>query len=419
MRSLAVGKLAAAYALNEVATSVAAMQSASALEDVAAKVLQTSPNDLDATYIHFFHERIPSRKLAESTEMDRLNILVTARPLDAHLLRTRATVYNFKSDTAAAIRDLTSAISLVKYHPGHINGRSLESQLLFMRGESYLTLAIRALSSALTPQGREDGIKKVRGHARRSVKDLNKFCAGLTFSDGLASETIRSIAELLTPTAKPMLAISDAPRRPAAKNLDELPQSPSTIEKVSEAFDARKSSTSIGDDTDAEMGRNQNKPVVTYHPLLPDALYSLLLSHILASTPSAELRRYAEQVYKLSRIVDGYPVFLGPKSSARQDWIEVVTRCGLDLIGRETWESQREGDMDGIGGEVREYPLSSNRAAAICKWIEEGLGGGRKTSIEREEQLEEGLVAAQDGNKTKVIKDGSITKGKVGLIDTN
>ncbi len=54
MRSLAVGKLAAAYALNEVATSVAAMQSASALEDVAAKVLQTSPNDLDATYIHFF-----------------------------------------------------------------------------------------------------------------------------------------------------------------------------------------------------------------------------------------------------------------------------------------------------------------------------------------------------------------------------
>lgn len=66
MYELAVEKLARAYALDEVATSVASMQSASAVEDVAGKLLERAKSrgeepSRDARYVYFFCEKIPSR----------------------------------------------------------------------------------------------------------------------------------------------------------------------------------------------------------------------------------------------------------------------------------------------------------------------------------------------------------------------
>jgi hypothetical protein len=77
LRVLAVQKLAAAYKTDEIAASVMVMQGASALDDLAERVLKigklygsieeeaiyrwTDPDDLDARYVHFFHEKIPSR----------------------------------------------------------------------------------------------------------------------------------------------------------------------------------------------------------------------------------------------------------------------------------------------------------------------------------------------------------------------
>jgi hypothetical protein len=78
LRVLAVQKLSAAYKADEIATSVIVMQGASALDDIAGRVLRTGgllkyriysiayrthiePNNIDAQYVHFFHEKIPSR----------------------------------------------------------------------------------------------------------------------------------------------------------------------------------------------------------------------------------------------------------------------------------------------------------------------------------------------------------------------
>ena len=61
LRALAVQKLAAAYAADEIASSVMVMQGGSVFDDIAERVLKYDPNDADARYVHFFHEKIPSR----------------------------------------------------------------------------------------------------------------------------------------------------------------------------------------------------------------------------------------------------------------------------------------------------------------------------------------------------------------------
>lgn len=80
LRVMAIQKLATAYKMDEIATSVLVMQG-SALDDVAEKVLKTGhlsrehshkasrllvkinsdPSNQDAQYVNFFHERIESR----------------------------------------------------------------------------------------------------------------------------------------------------------------------------------------------------------------------------------------------------------------------------------------------------------------------------------------------------------------------
>lgn len=78
LRALAVQKLAAAYKADEIASSVMVMQGGSVFDDIAERVLRhgtsflvaytlflservIDPNDADAKYVHFFHEKIPSR----------------------------------------------------------------------------------------------------------------------------------------------------------------------------------------------------------------------------------------------------------------------------------------------------------------------------------------------------------------------
>lgn len=78
LRCLAVQKLAQAYRMDEVAASVLIMQGGSVFDDVAERVLKhgestrcqflnvlfkplSDPSNPDAKYVHFFHEKIPSR----------------------------------------------------------------------------------------------------------------------------------------------------------------------------------------------------------------------------------------------------------------------------------------------------------------------------------------------------------------------
>ena len=171
MREQACQKLARAYRLEEIATSVATMQGSSPLLEVGGLVLQRNPDEPDAKYVHFFHEKIPSRQLGGSTDLETLGSLVNHGATECETLRTRATVRGLLQDYDGALEDLTQALSRYRKNETQAHdtpsstaashsfseGRrlpdvilaerdqptSLEAQLLFMRANASLSLACR------------------------------------------------------------------------------------------------------------------------------------------------------------------------------------------------------------------------------------------------------------------------------------
>ena len=249
MREQATQKLSRAYQFDEIAASVATMQGASSLEEVAKLVLQRSANNTDAKYVHFFHEKIPSRMLAQCTTLEPLDQVIQDRPTEGALLRTRAVTRIFKDDYTGATRDLTEALSACRYTMAqHKAGRgqlelantlggserktggardrkyeaakieeadqpsSLETQLLFHRAGVYLTLACQNVNASLdglkaapemsasppnAPQNladkgahekRLEARKMVKANAKRALRDYLGFLSHFDYTPGLPAE---------------------------------------------------------------------------------------------------------------------------------------------------------------------------------------------------------------------------------------
>ncbi|KAJ7455383.1 hypothetical protein B0H11DRAFT_2067881 [Mycena galericulata] len=110
LRALAVQKLAAAYTADEIASSVMVMQGGSVFDDLAERVLKVDPSDADARYVHFFHEKIPSRQLAESTTTQVLDELIQTQPQKLEYYRTRGIVHCFRDEYGLATKDFTHAL---------------------------------------------------------------------------------------------------------------------------------------------------------------------------------------------------------------------------------------------------------------------------------------------------------------------
>ncbi|ESK85456.1 hypothetical protein Moror_11008 [Moniliophthora roreri MCA 2997] len=129
LRALAVQKLAQAYKADEIASSVMVMQGGSVFDDVAEKVLRVDPNDIDAKYVHFFHEKIPSRQLAESTNTQILDELIHAQPQRLEFYRTRGIVHCFRDEYSQATKDFTFALKEAraarKAKMSHVHGDSV------------------------------------------------------------------------------------------------------------------------------------------------------------------------------------------------------------------------------------------------------------------------------------------------------
>ncbi|KAH6631477.1 hypothetical protein F5144DRAFT_571247 [Chaetomium tenue] len=244
MREQATQKLMEAYCLDEIASSVATMQGASTLEEVASLVLQRNPQDPAAKYVHFFHEKIPSRQLVECTSMTPLNEVAAVKPSDPAPLRTRAMVRVLKGDDQGAADDLTEALKLHRlYGPSHASPKStqlseasrrqediilkgqdqpssLEMQLLFQRAGIYLVIACRHIPAALgedlataeshspggaqaggaggkpqpMPAGKEaqsrmdEARKLVRQNAKRALRDYTAYLSHFDYSPDLPIE---------------------------------------------------------------------------------------------------------------------------------------------------------------------------------------------------------------------------------------
>ena len=261
MREQATQKLSRAYQLDEIAASVATMQGASSLEEVAKLVLQRSADDSDAKYVHFFHEKIPSRMLAQCTTLEPLDQVIQDRPSEGAPLRTRAVTRIFKDDFAGAARDLTEALAVIRCAVApHKSGRgqlelanalggaerrnggardwkydtkidevdqpsSLETQLLFHRAGVYLTLACQHVhasldgfdaareSLALDPdieensaerqadERRQEARRLVKANAKRALRDYLSFLSYFDYTPGLPAEVTEEFFRKVNATA--------------------------------------------------------------------------------------------------------------------------------------------------------------------------------------------------------------------------
>ncbi|KAG9775019.1 hypothetical protein KCU88_g5236, partial [Aureobasidium melanogenum] len=133
MREHATQKLSHAYQLDEIAASVATMQAASAIEDVAKHVLQRNGEDADAQYVHFFHEKVPSLAMPQNTTLDPLNDVIRQKPTEASPYRTRAVAWVFKDDFL-----YRALIATKKIKPDPAQHRlALQLQKLYFRLKDY------------------------------------------------------------------------------------------------------------------------------------------------------------------------------------------------------------------------------------------------------------------------------------------
>lgn len=460
MREHASQKLSQAYHLDEIASSVAMMQAASALEEVAKLVLQRNPSDPDASYVHFFHEKIPSRRMAECTSLAPLDAVIRQRPTDGSLLRTRAVTRIFKDDFVGAAHDLTEALAVHRLYgsqqhannqpPGEVvlardaakraaardyradarvdekdHPSSLHGQLLFHRAGAYLTLACNHIGVALRDEARPpaangraspddngeahrhcaEGVaaaaaaaerqkastearKSVRTYAKRALRDYTAFLSHFDYTPGLPAEftqaflhkvkslskqhsSVRSRSEKLldldahskaldqaSPSSSSALVRYESQKDDRKENnpLDSLPSIPRPpVYPLNELFASvppanlppypPDPSTATGPassphdhSTHPVFSLPDFTEAVTYHPLLTDALHSLLLAHSLIQTPPKEHLRHAYMAARLARVCDGYPIFLGARSPARADWIEVLRRTKNWLGVQGKWE---------------------------------------------------------------------------------
>lgn len=112
LRVEAVHHLAQAYALDDIATSLFVIQSASALEDLPRLVLERAPDNRNAQYVHFFHEKIPNQQLLQTTHPAVLDPIVESDPRNPAVWRTRGVVRMLKADYEGAVTDLTESLRL-------------------------------------------------------------------------------------------------------------------------------------------------------------------------------------------------------------------------------------------------------------------------------------------------------------------
>ncbi|KAI0165660.1 hypothetical protein GGR57DRAFT_130215 [Xylariaceae sp. FL1272] len=424
MREQATQKLSRAYHLDEIASSVAMMQATSTLENVASLVLQRAPDDPDANYVHFFHEKIPSRQLAECTDFCALDSIVHNRPAESEPLRTRAIVRMFKEDFEGAAQDLTLALNVCRHNRPHrphaeeamqlerrSNRRrdnpplderdhpsSTEVQLLFQRAGCYLTLACDHVGLALNkdgaeelvqssngasngangsghshsngngdaaclpPDGADPGIgaptkqqlenrKAVRLYAKRALRDYMEYLKHFHYSPNLPVDISDDFSRQVNQATQRSKRYYSQSRW--SSHEPSSPLTPNSVGHIVYPLNTLLSATPPADlpaypATDLVPASAKSDPlnvtdrateVATYHPLLTEALHSLLLCHVLVQTSMKELQRHAYMVARLVRLADGYPVFQPSRSPARADWIEVLRRAENWIELASSWET--------------------------------------------------------------------------------
>ncbi|KAK4702872.1 hypothetical protein P7C70_g3351, partial [Phenoliferia sp. Uapishka_3] len=428
LRALAVAKLAEAYRIDEIAASVAVMQGATGLDDLAHRVMKYEPDSLDAQYVNFFHEKIPSRTLAVSTDTTLLDHLILTNPNKLEYYRTRGIVHGFKQDYPSAIRNFTQALTQAKasrkaklFHAGDTSsgkssgkkggkssksaaakekaeraangggepansnnpstpardeatsigkeaGDDIERQMLFHRGMANFHFACKILEDAVLDI---EEIDRPQGGLSNEGGELTLRNVGIFLKDEIAGlygcanakkqEQYRTV--LRDPIIKDKVttllrkSIKDQERFLSYFSIWEAPPG-SVLEEEKKYHNPRATDkpltfrgrrlihhrslsgrTRHSDPRRPEVRNGTNAPepalLTTYHPLIIEAHFSVLLNHLLLGDFSAVLLQH----YKVARLMDyleGYPVFLPARSLNQSEYAEVLERLAI------TWLKKRE-----------------------------------------------------------------------------
>lgn len=400
MRELACHRLSQAYQLDEIASNAATKECAPVLNEVGDLVLQRKPDDLDAKFAHFFLEKVPLGQQSDySTQLEPLNEIIASSHGKIEALRTRATVKVSRDEFDSAARDITEALNLLRYRrkhhisetksvfpeqtpyrsderhynavlPAKDQPRGLAMQLLFQRASVYLSIACQHINECLTPLAPRQGSTEVgkpgtsfeqkkslqdpsailldardfvKTRAKRALKDYTAFLSHLDYSPNAQlagmckfNERVHFVANSVSKPLRASQASSTTERHIvypiselfAAVPPPDLPPYPRQENEVK----------GTGNHPRASVSGSDRCEVVTYHPLLIEALHSLLLCHCLVQTPAQELQLHAYMVARLTRLCDGYPVFLATRAPAQADWVDVIHLNYNWIALCSTWE---------------------------------------------------------------------------------
>ncbi|KAH6911139.1 hypothetical protein BKA70DRAFT_1269566 [Coprinopsis sp. MPI-PUGE-AT-0042] len=393
LRALAVQKLAEAYKTDEIASSVMVMQGGSVFDDLAERVLRNEPNDPDARYVHFFHEKIPSRQLAESTTSKVLDELIAQFPQRLQYYRTRGIVHCFREDFTLATKDFTHALKEARairkakqaHHASNMkkesrssksgkrrknnstancNGQAppdgtsvmdssdgadgglvvhpsvlpdapepIEPQLLFLRGAAYLQHAVHLIETAVLDlegvtkapsldgaelrlcyldNGKYGGVEignpdgPLGSNQGRKVKAYNQVLGEPSFREHVNSLLKKSIRD-----HEKFLAHFDTLEPPHPFPDGDI------ASRVDYAFNL----------SDTKRTSLTDIPPIftTYHPLLVESLYSVLICLLMLGRFDTLLPQFVRTATMVDGL-EGYPIFLPPRSMGQAEFIEILER---------------------------------------------------------------------------------------------
>ncbi|KAJ8508627.1 hypothetical protein ONZ45_g9126 [Pleurotus djamor] len=401
LRVLAVQKLAQAYKTDEIASSVMVMQGGSVFDDVAERVLKVDPNDIDAKYVHFFHEKIPSRQLAESTTTQVLDELIAARPHRLEFYRTRGIVHCFRDEFPKAAKDFTHALKEARaarkartthnsggddasetqrtgkkkkgmkpngqappngtsvgadisvegpdgetlyLHPSALPDAPdpIEPQLLFLRGASYLQHVICLVEKAILEL---EGVRKapaVDGSELRLCYIDNGKYGGVEIGNpdgplgnpkGTKAKAYRNA--LASPKFREQISgllkkcIRDHEKFLTHFDALEFPQDGLRLGDLARQAEYAFLLTEVtrpGNNASSRPPASEGTAMfTTYHPLLVESHFSILLCKLMLGEFAQVLPIFI-RVASLVEGLEGYPVFLPPRSMSQAEFVEVLER---------------------------------------------------------------------------------------------
>ncbi|KAF6754259.1 hypothetical protein DFP72DRAFT_966037 [Ephemerocybe angulata] len=391
LRALAVQKLAQAYKADEIASSVMVMQGGSVFDDVAERVLKIDPNDADAKYVHFFHEKIPSRQLAESTTTKVLDELIARFPQRLEYYRTRGIVHCFREEFTSATKDFTYALKEARaarrakmmHHTGNshseprptkskrrkntplscANGQAppygtsdadeysgsdsgailhpsvlpdapepIEPQLLFLRGAAYLQHAVHLIENAVLAL---EGVRKaptIDGAELRLCYIENGKYGGVEIGNpdgplgsnsGAKAKAYNAVLgeKCFRDHITSLLKKSMRDHEKFLSHFDSL-ESPNTVPEGDIAFQVDYAYTLA----DTKRSAPDVPPVfTTYHPLLVESMFSALICQLMLADFAAILPQFVHTAVVVDGL-EGYPVFLPPRSMGQAEFMEILDR---------------------------------------------------------------------------------------------